>query len=337
MIATTPKRFIGKQKEAVRLGGTINVKCNAGNVMPRRNRRRHSHYSGVLFAAAIVPLSAAPTHGWAANATAKPTLVATTASGDQNAQSTRPPKDQSASTPQKQPKTGAPQAKKKQTSKPEQPLTIDQFLDRLMIAESGGRSNAKNPRSSALGPFQFIKSTWISVIERYFPDVSAKHSTTALLALRTDPKLARKAAKAYTRELAAALRRADLPDTFVNLRLAYLLGPSASVRVLSAKDDAPVARHISRSALRANPFLRRLTVAQLRQRAKRDLSLNRDAALNLKGLPGSRSTRRRPRIEVRCNLRLASCKRWLALQKRKLRARERRAARSRSKRRAAKR
>jgi hypothetical protein len=33
------------------------------------------------------------------------------------------------------------------------------FLDRLMHAESAGRDSAANPRSTALGPFQFIKST----------------------------------------------------------------------------------------------------------------------------------------------------------------------------------
>lgn len=35
---------------------------------------------------------------------------------------------------------------------------MEEFLDRLMIAESGGRLRRKNPRSTALGPFQFIES-----------------------------------------------------------------------------------------------------------------------------------------------------------------------------------
>jgi hypothetical protein len=32
------------------------------------------------------------------------------------------------------------------------------FLDRMMAAESAGRSDAKNPRSTALGAFQITRS-----------------------------------------------------------------------------------------------------------------------------------------------------------------------------------
>ena len=39
------------------------------------------------------------------------------------------------------------------------PATFDKFLDRLMRAESNGRDEAANPRSTALGAFQFIKSS----------------------------------------------------------------------------------------------------------------------------------------------------------------------------------
>jgi hypothetical protein len=48
---------------------------------------------------------------------------------------------------------------------------FDAFLDRLMSAESGGLAHAKNPRSTALGPFQFIKSTFLEITRRHFPAV----------------------------------------------------------------------------------------------------------------------------------------------------------------------
>lgn len=207
------------------------------------------------------------------------------------------------------------------------PVTIDQFLDRLMIAESGGRDTARNPRSTALGPYQFIASTWLHVMRAYFPKLTAEKSPVELLSLRTDRIVARKAAAAYTRELATVLRAEGLSDSFVNLRLAYLLGPSGSIPILKAKADAPVAGLVSRPALRANPFLARLTVGDLKDRAKRELALSSDAALNLKLPKGKRQTG--PKIRVRCNLARASCKRWLALEKRKLRAKERRQARAR--------
>ena len=34
----------------------------------------------------------------------------------------------------------------------------------IMAAESGGNPNAENPRSSAAGLFQFLKSTWDSMV-----------------------------------------------------------------------------------------------------------------------------------------------------------------------------
>jgi hypothetical protein len=43
------------------------------------------------------------------------------------------------------------------------------FLDRLMGAESAGADHAKNPRSTAVGPFQFIKATFLEVTRRHFP------------------------------------------------------------------------------------------------------------------------------------------------------------------------
>jgi len=42
-------------------------------------------------------------------------------------------------------------------------LPVQTFLDRLMLAESSGQLDARNPRSTALGPFQFIESTFLEV------------------------------------------------------------------------------------------------------------------------------------------------------------------------------
>jgi hypothetical protein len=212
-------------------------------------------------------------------------------------------------------------------------MTMAQFLDRLMMAESSGRATAKNPLSTATGAFQFIESTWISVLERHFPKAIEGKSRPEILALRFDPDLSRKAAEAYTRDNAAILASDGHAPTFPNLRLAFLLGAGGASRVLAMEPNAPIAPVLGRAVMAANPFMRGMTAQDLVARAARDLSLEPTA---LAGIEGDKSRLRKnrrqgPRINIRCNLRLASCRRWLALKKRQLRNRAtRRAARKRS-------
>lgn len=198
-------------------------------------------------------------------------------------------------------------------------MTMAVFLDRLMIAESSGRADARNPRSSATGAYQFIESTFLDIIRRHFPDKSQSLSIPEQLALRLDPEFSRKAAELYTRENAAALVADGHEPTYPNLRLAYLLGASGASRVLSLQPNAPVAAVLSGSVLSANPFLTRLTAGELVARAASDISLaaGTRAALDRKLLL-SRGESSAPAIKVRCNLGLASCRRWLALKKRQL-------------------
>ena len=72
-------------------------------------------------------------------------------------------------------------------------LTMDKFLDRLMRAESGGNDKARNPSSTALGPYQFIASTWLMMMHRYFKTETADLNAVQILNLRTDRNLARRA------------------------------------------------------------------------------------------------------------------------------------------------
>ena len=77
---------------------------------------------------------------------------------------------------------------------------FDTFLDRLMRSESNGQDAAKNPRSTALGAFQFIKSTFLDVMRRHFPADVANLNESDILALRTDRGFARRAAQAFSKE-----------------------------------------------------------------------------------------------------------------------------------------
>jgi hypothetical protein len=186
------------------------------------------------------------------------------------------------------------------------------FLDRLMGAESGGRQFAKNPASSALGPFQFISSTFLDVILRYFPQVTEGKSNAEILALRVDPKVARDAALAYTRANAAFLQGRGVAAHPAHLRLAFLVGPSGALNVIAAEAETPVSSLLSDAALEANPFMVGMTAKQLIQRAERE-------AAGLEALPSRGAAEKqhsaKPQIKIRCSLGRASCRRWVQLAK----------------------
>jgi hypothetical protein len=149
---------------------------------------------------------------------------------------------------------------------------FETFLDRLMHAESAGRDTAANPRSTALGPFQFIKSTFLAVMRRHFPADVAKLSDRDILALRTDRGFARRAAEAFSRDNMDFLADRGLKPTFGHLRLAFLLGPSAAAKVAQAAPSKPVSHILDGSVIVANPFMRRMTAGELLARATRDVS-----------------------------------------------------------------
>lgn len=224
-----------------------------------------------------------------------------------------------------------PQPQSAQTTKSgaDQPdkLTLETFLDRLMAAESGGNDQARNPRSTATGPFQFVNSTFLYVARRHFDEETAALTPSQILALRTKRSFARRAAEAYTKDNARHLVREGHEPSFTNLRLAYLVGPSGAVRVLGAEPDARVTAVLSSAALRANPFMRRMTVAELLEKCARDLEVDPQSTAGLivdvEGAPKKRS---RPKIKVNCNLARPSCRRWLALKEKKLKRIEAREA-----------
>jgi hypothetical protein len=137
------------------------------------------------------------------------------------------------------------------------------LLDRLMLVESGGRQFAKNPRSSALGPFQFVKGTFLELIRRKKPDLTAGKSVAELLRLRCDPKISRGAALIYIREAAKLFNSQNFGATPANLRLAFFLGHAGALKVLAASSDRPVSSILNHSTLAANPWLKRLSAGQL--------------------------------------------------------------------------
>jgi hypothetical protein len=202
------------------------------------------------------------------------------------------------------------------------------FLDRLMRAESGGKLTAKNSRSTALGPFQFIDGTFLSVARRHFATETAALTPAQVLALRTDMAFSRRAAEAYTHDNATSLTGAGQAATFQNLRLAYLLGPGGAIRILQADPAVPLPQLLPPSVLQANPFMVSLTAGGLVNRAAREVSVAPTSIAGIIARPGSapgapqqlaslEKPRAAPTITVNCDLGLASCRKWLALEQRR--------------------
>jgi hypothetical protein len=207
-------------------------------------------------------------------------------------------------------------------------LDMSRFLDRLMMAESGGRDTAKNPRSTALGPFQFIESTFVDVVSRNFQPEIAGLTPQQILALRTDRPFSRRAAQAFTLENAALLAANGIAANYANLRLAFLVGATAAVRILKAEPEAPVIGILGAAVVQANPFMAGMTARGLSLWSARSIAGGPSSepefpsrVVATAGLPAPVASAQarvpaKPRIAVKCSLRLPSCRRWLALAER---------------------
>jgi hypothetical protein len=265
-----------------------------------------------------------------------------------------------------------------------QAFPMEEFLDQLMAAESGGRLHKKNPRSTALGPFQFIESTFLVVVHKHFPYEVAGLSERQVLARRTEIVFSRRAAGAYANDLISALKNNGLPATPRNVRIAFLVGPSAAIRLLKAPLHKPLKQVLSAEAIAANPFMSGGTIGRLVQKAAADVSataatsrpgpslgetavtaaalkgeaatttilkdeaaaavvLKRETTATPAALPAEPATalagsKREPGstpaglefnplvtkpadplVEIKCQIALASCRRWIALEERRAR------------------
>jgi type IV pilus biogenesis protein PilP len=135
-------------------------------------------------------------------------------------------------------------------------LTDDEILSRIIGVESGGNATAQNPRSSARGLGQFIQSTWLDMIGRHRPDITAGKSRAEILALRDDPQLNADMTMLYLRENRAQLQAAGVPTDPGALYLAHFMGPGGAVQALRAAADTPISRLMSNAAISANAPIR---------------------------------------------------------------------------------
>ena len=149
-----------------------------------------------------------------------------------------------------------------------------QYADMVSGPESGGQTNARpinkatgQPISSAYGPHQFLKDTWLSVIRRHRPDLATLPEST-LLNMRTDPVLSKEMTDAYAKDNAVVLQNANVPVNDTTLYAAHNLGPGGAVKLYTADPNAPAAPVIG-DVVAANNRFTGMTVAQVQNEIAR--------------------------------------------------------------------
>lgn len=155
---------------------------------------------------------------------------------------------------------------------------INTTAAKIIGVESRGNATASNPRSSASGLGQFTDSTWLVTVRKHRPDLAGL-SDRELIALKTDAKLAQEMTIRHTEDNARALTASGLPTTEANLYLAHFAGIEGARRVLGAPDDATVLDVLGAQVVRANPFLRGMTVKDLKVWAAAKMSGAEPASL----------------------------------------------------------
>ena len=132
---------------------------------------------------------------------------------------------------------------------------VELLVNRIIHVESGGQARAKNPKSTATGLGQFIKSTWLRMMRTYRPELVKSMSDAQLLELRYDPTISREMVANLARENEARLRAHGHSITAGRLYLAHFLGPEGAHQALAAPGGAMVADVLGAQVVSANGFL----------------------------------------------------------------------------------
>lgn len=135
------------------------------------------------------------------------------------------------------------------------------YLPSIRSAESGGNDSAKNPTSTATGRYQFLKSTWNGLVNKY-------PNSGLTLDGRLNGQQQEVAIRLFTAENARMLQGRGVPLNNGNLYAAHFLGASDAVKVLSATDGM-VADYVPAKVISANAFLRGMSVAEFKAWAAR--------------------------------------------------------------------
>lgn len=131
----------------------------------------------------------------------------------------------------------------------------ESFIDKTVGVESGGRVDAKNPNSTALGQGQFVKGTWLHLVEKHKPEWADGWDEDDILEQRKKPEAARWAIRMYAEENIPALESAGVEVNDASLYLSHMLDGPVAAKLYKAAPDTPVRDIVSERAFRANKAL----------------------------------------------------------------------------------
>ena len=126
-----------------------------------------------------------------------------------------------------------------------EPVEGPSYFDKVVMAESGGRADAKAKTSSATGHHQFIESTWKSLTKKYGKPYSLED--------RKDPAKSLDIMKLYTEENKTSLSKLlKREPNDVELYSAHFLGTTGARKFLNASPFASISSVVSKDALKRN-------------------------------------------------------------------------------------
>lgn len=145
---------------------------------------------------------------------------------------------------------------------------LGDIITKIRQAETGGLANPYVSNlagaSSAFGPYQFTKKTWIGTYRKLNPNTGL--SDNSIWALRNRPELHDRMMQKLTADNAAALESAGIPVNAPTAYLAHFLGSKTAVKLLRADGNTPVERILTADQINANPtVLRGKTAKQVAQ------------------------------------------------------------------------
>jgi hypothetical protein len=142
------------------------------------------------------------------------------------------------------------------------------IITQIKQAETGGLANPYVSNlagaSSAFGPYQFTRGTWVSTYRKLNPGTGL--SDDKIWAQRTNPELNERLMARLTQDNANNLTKAGIPVNAPTAYLAHFLGSSGAIKLLQSDANTPVENLLSKQVIDANPtVLKGKTVGQVAQ------------------------------------------------------------------------